>query len=54
MTRSHRHWHAWLWALLGPLLVAGFIAGIRARSQPADERDRSREPAKTPALEVKP
>lgn len=31
MTRDHRRWHFWLWLVLGPLLVAGFVAGLLAR-----------------------
>ncbi len=31
MTRGHRHWHFWLWLALGPLLAAGFVAGLPAR-----------------------
>ncbi len=28
MTRSHRKWHAWGWAVLGPLVVIGLFAGL--------------------------
>jgi hypothetical protein len=31
VTRNHRRWHFWLWLVLGPLLVAGFVAGLLAR-----------------------
>jgi len=31
MTRNHRRWHAWLWLLLGPLILAGFVVGLLAR-----------------------
>lgn len=31
MTRNHRRWHAWLWLVLGPLLVMGFVVGLLAR-----------------------
>jgi hypothetical protein len=34
MTRNHRRWHAWLWLLLGPLLVVGFVLAILARPAP--------------------
>jgi hypothetical protein len=34
MTRSHRRWHAWLWLVLGPVLVAGFVAALAARPAP--------------------
>lgn len=34
MTRKHRRWHAWLWLVLGPLLAAGLVIGILARSSP--------------------
>jgi hypothetical protein len=37
MTRSHRLWHAWLWLILGPLLVAGVVAGLLARPSPVVE-----------------
>jgi hypothetical protein len=37
MTRAHRRWHAWLWLVLGPLLAAGFIAGLLARPAPVSE-----------------
>lgn len=31
MTRRHRLWHLSLWLLIGPLLIAGFAAGIALR-----------------------
>jgi hypothetical protein len=31
MTRNHRRWHAWVWLVLGPLLVGGFVVGLMAR-----------------------
>jgi hypothetical protein len=37
VTRRHRRWHAGLWLLLGPLLVAGFVVGVRARPAPIHE-----------------
>jgi hypothetical protein len=30
VTRTHRRWHFWLWLALGPLLAAGFAAGLLA------------------------
>jgi hypothetical protein len=37
MTRNHRRWHYRLWLILGPLLVAGLIAGVLTRPAPGDE-----------------
>jgi hypothetical protein len=37
MTRNHRRWHAWVWLLLGPLIVAGFVVGLLARPVPVFE-----------------
>ena len=44
MTRNHRRWHAWLWLLLGPLVVAGFVVGLLARSATVFETARFSEP----------
>jgi hypothetical protein len=40
MTRRHRYWHAWLWLVFGPLIIAGFVIGVRARPTPLDEQPR--------------
>ena len=45
MTRNHRRWHAWVWLLLGPLIVAGFVVGLLARPAPVFETARFSEPA---------
>jgi hypothetical protein len=44
MTRNHRRWHAWLWLLLGPLVVAGLVVGLLARPAPVFETGRFSEP----------
>ena len=54
MTRSHRQWHAWLWLLLGPLIVAGFVIGLLARSTPAFEPARLPEAANAKNLDANP
>ena len=45
MTRNHRRWHAWLWLLMGPLVVAGFVVGLLARPATVFETARFSEPA---------
>jgi hypothetical protein len=37
VTRNHRRWHAWMWLILAPLIAAGFLAGLLARSATRDE-----------------
>jgi hypothetical protein len=34
MTRPHRAWHARIWLVLGPLLLIGFLVGLRVRPRP--------------------
>ncbi len=50
MTRTHRRWHAWLWLVIGPLVLLGVILAVKWRpAQPverylppqADERGQS-------------
>jgi hypothetical protein len=38
MTRNHRRLHVWAWLLLGPLLIAGFLAGLFARPTSVNEQ----------------
>ena len=40
MTHNHRRWHAWLWLLMGPLVMAGFVVGLLARPAPVFETAR--------------
>jgi hypothetical protein len=54
MTRSLRQWHAWLWLLLGPLIVAGFVVGLLARSAPVFEPARISVPANARNPDAKP
>jgi hypothetical protein len=37
MTRNHRRWHAWVWLVLGPFTVLGFVVGLLARPTPVVE-----------------
>ena len=37
MTRNHRRWHAWVWLVLGPFIVLGFVVGLLARPTPVVE-----------------
>jgi hypothetical protein len=37
MTRNHRQWHAWLWLVLGPILLLGFVVGLLSRPAPVLE-----------------
>jgi hypothetical protein len=31
MTRSHRRWHLWMWLILTPLIVVGFLVALWSR-----------------------
>jgi hypothetical protein len=42
MTRNHRRWHAWLWLILGLLIVAGFVAGLWSRPTPVFDQSATR------------
>ena len=37
MTHNHRCWHAWVWLVLGPFIVLGFVVGLLARPTPVVE-----------------
>jgi len=54
MTRNHRRWHAWLWLLLGPLIVAGFVVGLLARPSPVFEPARFSDPEEAKKSDTKP
>jgi hypothetical protein len=54
MTRHHRRWHAWLWVVLAPLLVAGFVAGLLARPTPATQPAPLAAPPEPKAVEMPP
>ena len=61
MTRNHRRWHAWVWLVLGPFIVLGFVVGLLARPTPVVEPTPLAAPGgilkadnKTPAREATP
>jgi hypothetical protein len=54
MTRNHRRWHAWLWLLLGPLIVAGFVVGLLARPAPEFEPSRLPDTGRANKADTKP
>ena len=61
MTRNHRRWHAWVWLVLGPFIVLGFVVGLLARPTPVVEPTHLAAPggipkadSKTPAREATP
>ena len=37
MTLNHRRWHVWVWVILAPLLVTGFVFGLLTRAVPVYE-----------------
>jgi hypothetical protein len=53
MTRNHRRWHAWVWLVLGPLLVAGFVVGLLTRPAPVVEPARLAAPGGIPNADTK-
>jgi hypothetical protein len=54
VTRNHRRWHALLWLLLGPLIVAGFVVGLLARPAPEYEPSRFTDPGRANQVDTKP
>jgi hypothetical protein len=53
MTRNHRRWHAWVWLVLGPFIVLGFVVGLLARPTPAVEPTPLAAPGGTPKADSK-
>ena len=53
MTRNHRRWHAWVWLVLGPFIVLGFVVGLLARPTPVVEPTPLAAPGGTPKLDSK-
>jgi hypothetical protein len=33
VTRLHRRWHRWLWFVLAPVLLAGFVLCVTLRPE---------------------
>jgi hypothetical protein len=54
MTRNHRRWHAGFWLVLGPVLVAGFVAGLLARPTPVAQPAPSAAPGGAGNVDLRP